>query len=364
MSVVKRGNSQNFYVQFRLGGQTVIRSARTTNRRMAEQYEARLRSEFHAQTFLRQLPRLRLDDAFHRYARSKEGTPNHANICGHIRTLLAALAKVEFLDGLVNADINKYLEMRKAEGIAPQTLKHALAVICGTVGFARRHRFRVPDLDLPTIKVVNSKLRYLSIAEEERLLKALDPNRQGSGLCRSHNHEPELRQQLQDLYDLVVLLLDTGARCSEITGLKWSDIDLDTGTIRLWRPKVGNESILFMPVRSRDILVSRKLQATTENVFANKAGGTRNHVHASWRKAFDRAGLLDCTIHTLRHTHASRLIQNGLSLYDVQTVLGHSDPKTTMRYAHLDKAAVCAKARAVIDQLHATATMQLARNSS
>src|ERR1700739_4506083 len=124
MSVVKRGNSRSFYVQFRFGGRTIVRSARTTNRRIAEQYEVRLRSELHAQTFLGQLPRLRFDNALHRYARSKEGTPNYVNISGHIRTLLAALPRVEFLDSLTTSDIDDYLEIRKAKGVAPQTLKH------------------------------------------------------------------------------------------------------------------------------------------------------------------------------------------------------------------------------------------------
>ena len=45
----------------------------------------------------------------------------------------------------------------------------------------------------------------------------------------------------------------------------------------------------------------------------------------------------DVTIHTLRHTHASRLIQNGMSIYEVKEILGHSDIKTTMRYAYLER---------------------------
>ncbi|WP_132011044.1 tyrosine-type recombinase/integrase [Camelimonas lactis] len=53
-----------------------------------------------------------------------------------------------------------------------------------------------------------------------------------------------------------------------------------------------------------------------------------------------------------RHTHATRLIQNGLSVYEVREVLGHADIKTTMRYAHLEKATVLKKARDVIERLN------------
>jgi site-specific recombinase XerD len=56
-------------------------------------------------------------------------------------------------------------------------------------------------------------------------------------------------------------------------------------------------------------------------------------------------------IHTLRHTHASRLIQNGMSLYEVKEILGHTDIKTTMRYAHLERRDVSARARDVINRL-------------
>ena len=60
------------------------------------------------------------------------------------------------------------------------------------------------------------------------------------------------------------------------------------------------------------------------------------------------------TAHTLRHTQASRLIQNGLNLYEIKEVLGHSDIKTTMRYAHLEQAAVSLKVKEVMNKLNST----------
>lgn len=65
-----------------------------------------------------------------------------------------------------------------------------------------------------------------------------------------------------------------------------------------------------------------------------------------------RAGLKDCRVHTLRHTSASRLIQNGMSVYEAREILGHSDIKTTMRYAHLELRQVTSKARDVINRLN------------
>lgn len=87
-------------------------------------------------------------------------------------------------------------------------------------------------------------------------------------------------------------------------------------------------------------------------VFTNKKGGPRGYMSQAIRKAIKHAGLHDCRIHTLRHTHASRLIQNGLSVYEVREVLGHTDIKTTMRYAHLEASKVTSKARDVINRLN------------
>ena len=57
-------------------------------------------------------------------------------------------------------------------------------------------------------------------------------------------------------------------------------------------------------------------------------------------------------IHTLRHTHASRLVQNGMSVYEVKEILGHTDIKTTLRYAHLEQRQVTSKARDVMNRLN------------
>ena len=136
---------------------------------------------------------------------------------------------------------------------------------------------------------------------------------------------------MQDNYDLIVLLLDTGARYSEIANIQRSQINLAERTISLWRSRVSNENIIFMTDRVHDILTRRSCSTSGLHVFTYKAGAARGYSSFAIRKAFCRVGLTDCTIHTLRHTHASRLIQNGLSVYEVRAVLGHTDIKTTMR---------------------------------
>ena len=210
-----------------------------------------------------------------------------------------------------------------------------------------------------------SRLRYLSASEETRLLAELDPCRPVPGLPPYELRRPSLVRQMWDIHDLVILLLDTGARYSEIARLEWRQIDFDHRTIQLWRPKVQNESVLYMTDRTAQVLQRRFAdRGGSVYVFQNKKGGKRGYAATAIRKAIRRAQLEDCCIHTLRHTHASRLIQNGMSLYEVKEVLGHSDIKTTMRYAHLEKREVLSRARNVIDRLNKELRTPESRNGA
>jgi integrase len=355
MTILRRGNSKYWYVQFQIGGKTFIKSSRSTSRKVAEQLEAQLRTQAHARLFLGHKPTTTLGDALTRFAAQKAGTPNHRNVLGHIRTINRVIPALTALERLSSDQIEEYRQARVDAGIGPQSLKHGLNVLRGALTLARRQGFLVAEVSFSPVRLSPGRLRYLSPDEESRLLGELAPDRQLNGLSRRRPRSPDMSAALQDLHDLVVLLLDTGARCGEIRSLEWRQIDLDGKSIRLWRPKVRNESVIFMTERVIQILSRRQPTGSPRYVFTNKDGGPRNHPRNSWRKAFDRAGLQDCTIHTLRHTHATRLIQNGLSVYEVQTILGHTDPKTTMRYAHLEQTKVTAKARDVIDALNKAA---------
>ena len=212
--------------------------------------------------------------------------------------------------------------------------------------------YQVPEVEFPSIKIPKGKLRYLSFDEEKRLLKAIDPRREVKGLSRYGERPEQTQQEMQNLYDFIVVLLDTGARHTEMATLVWQRVDIKERTITLWRPKVKNESILYMTDRVYDILSRRSRQRVGEFVFTNRSGEARGYVASTFRRAFGRAGLPDCSVHTLRHTHATRLIQNGLSLYEVKEILGHADIRTTMRYAHIEQRTVSVKAREVINRLN------------
>lgn len=191
-------------------------------------------------------------------------------------------------------------------------------------------------LKLPTVQ----KTRYLLDGEEERLLSELSPDRPVVG-------SDTMRSKMVDQHDLVVILLDTGARLSEITTLTWAAVDYTNWKwINLYRSKVHNESKLSLTSRCQEILQRRwSTGGNYEYVFPSYSGkGSRGPSTKGIRAAIQRAGLNSdslvdrygpFTVHSLRHTFASRMAQGNMSLYGVSKLLGHSDTKTTQRYAHL-----------------------------
>ena len=69
-------------------------------------------------------------------------------------------------------------------------------------------------------------------------------------------------------------------------------------------------------------------------------------IFCAWNTARKKVGLQDVCIHSLRHTHASYLINAGRTLFEVQSILGHTQVKTTQRYAHLSQDTLLAAANA------------------
>jgi integrase len=353
VGVSHRENSQFWYIQFQFQGRTYIRSSRTTDKRAAEQMEREWKRDLHAQAFLGKRERITIRQALSKFRDSKVGTPNHRNLTAYSRTLERSFRIDRYLDEVSTEDLERLKRDREEAGRKPSTIRHLFNLIRGAWKQARRLGYQVSSFEFPSVKQGQHRLRYLTPDEEVRLLSEVDPRRDIKNYPPYERRRPEIVRAMWDVHDLVILLLDTGARYSEIAGLEWRQVHFNTQTIELWRLKVENESVLYMTDRVIEVLQRRRLESNGGlYVFQNKKGGKRGYASIAIRKAIRRASLVNCCIHTFRHTHASRLIQNGITVYEVKEVLGHADIKTTMRYAHLEKLHVLSKARDVINRLN------------
>ncbi|WP_427914573.1 tyrosine-type recombinase/integrase [Ramlibacter sp. MMS24-I3-19] len=119
----------------------------------------------------------------------------------------------------------------------------------------------------------------------------------------------------------------------------------------IYRKKCGDDGTLVMTNRLYEMFKRRKAQATDEWVFPTK----RRWNNAQWlQHALVRIGITQdagrITLHTARHTAASRLIKGGLSLLEVQQYFGHKDVQSTMCYSHIETGAVAEKAATLLNR--------------
>ena len=136
------------------------------------------------------------------------------------------------------------------------------------------------------------------------------------------------------------LLMLTGCRCNEILTLKWEDVDLDAGELRLRDSKTGPRAV---PLSAAAVKVLADLPRVPDNprVIAGRVKGTHmKNLNAPWGVVRARADLTDVRLHDLRHSFASRALALGESLPMIGKLLGHRRAQTTARYAHLARESV------------------------
>ena len=135
---------------------------------------------------------------------------------------------------------------------------------------------------------------------------------------------------------LFVLYLLTGARKRELMKIKWKDVDLEEGYIRILKPK--NRQTHELPLSSAAHLMLSNLPRINGNeyVFPGKRQGKPySNIDKVWRRIRVRADLLDVRIHDIRRTVGAWLAQEGNSLFLIGKVLNHQSEDATRIYAHL-----------------------------
>lgn len=149
----------------------------------------------------------------------------------------------------------------------------------------------------------------------------------------------ELLDNSNGLYPVLYTFLKTGLRKSELINLKWKDIDFKRKYITIeskedWRTKTGNTREI--PITDDLVEILNKLPRTSDYVFLNSKGRKYGfHLTERVKRLARSIGIEDMTVHALRHTFISHLVMNGVDLVSIKELAGHSDIKTTMRYAHL-----------------------------
>ncbi len=230
------------------------------------------------------------------------------------------------MGGLLALDAARVVESMRSRGYAVGTVNRVLVLLRHAFALALRWRIegvaQNPLKELKNLKGEGRLERYLTPEQSARLLVAV--RRCPNAL----------------LAPIVAFLIYTGARKREALDARWQDIDWQR---RLWSiPRTKSGKVRHVPLSAGALAVLRERQVVAdpaqEYVFANpRTGLPFVTVFNGWHRARCVAGLPQLRIHDLRHSFASFLVNAGRSLYEVQELLGHSDIRTTSRYAHLSQ---------------------------
>lgn len=180
------------------------------------------------------------------------------------------------------------------------------------------------------IKCLNpcAKIKPFRVDKRERHVPTLEEFQKALNVCETSQ-------------DRLMLLtyFETGARLREILGLKWSDVDLANGSLRLWTGKRrGGREADWVGVSANLVDILREQQLETrfkEFVFISPKTGTKFYNRPKFFAGLaKRAGIERFTAHEIRHLTATLMLHGGESVAAIQKVLRHTNPMTTTLYLH------------------------------
>lgn len=234
------------------------------------------------------------------------------------------------LPELTNQVLDKWVRDRVVAGYKRSTINKYIFLMNRIMNLGRAwghiQHFNPNQQPIKPLSIGDYKQRFLSEEEIERLFEA----------CQKSTHP--------FLYLFIRLLILTGARKGEALKMRWCDVDFDKRVWTVPKSKNGRSRRIILSEAAIEVLFATRDKAKFLDldigpncpVFTNPK--TKTHYDsfcASWHIVREWAGLDDVRIHDLRHTFASLLVNKGVSLYEVQTLLGHSSVNMTQRYAHL-----------------------------
>jgi integrase len=247
---------------------------------------------------------------------------SHAEYEGMLRLrILPKFGRVP-LDQITPADVAAFRVALVGEGLSNGRVNRHLAVLRSALNLAQRWGcFPGPNpAASPGMLPEQGRETYLSTAELSAFLAALGADQDGPAAAA------------------LTLLALTGARKMEILAARWKDLDMARRVLVVPRSKSG---------RRREIVLSDAALAVIQGLSqgvgeaflfpsARRPGKHLEDLRGAWGRAKRAAALPEAAcIHTLRHSFASRLINEGESLYTVGRLLGHTQVSTTARYAHI-----------------------------
>jgi len=254
------------------------------------------------------------------------------------RWLASPLFKGKTLDMISVGDVEAYKQARRKE-VGPRQTDYTLSRLKRMFSLCLKQDLCSKN-PVQGVKFFNTKTRRERVVEPSEEIVLLE------------HMDPMLRP-------VIVFALHTGLRIGEILALSWAQVNFKVGafgqvSVRGETAKDREDRHVPLTATAKAVLDNLPRAINKDSVVFVGFGGRANF-YKLWYQGIEAAKLNKgvprherITVHTLRHTYASRLVERGVDLATVQKVMGHSSIGTTMRYAHLAQAHV-EKAVLVLD---------------
>lgn len=226
------------------------------------------------------------------------------------------------LSELTRYQVQQFQNELSRSGLSPASQDHHIKLIRHALNLAVEWEFLERNV-LKGVKLLNVENQLHDVASPEQLERLVE-------ILRTDHNRP--------VCHILMFLLSTGARLSEALTATWSQVDLEKGLWTIPASTAKSKKSRTVPLNESALWVlseaakMEKFDAIFANPETEKPFTTITRVWYRLRKA---AGIEKMRIHSCRHQFADLVISSGRSLYDVQVLLGHSDPRVSQRYARL-----------------------------
>lgn len=247
--------------------------------------------------------------------------------------------------------IEKWRTERMKAGISASTTNRNITALRGL--FSRALDWEIIQKHpLTSVKVLpepSGKARWLTDDEENRLRAALDAREERDRTGRDNANQwrtkraydllPDLREAafVDHLKPAVLVSINTGLRQGELLNLTWDAIDLENAIITIRGENAKDGEDRHIPMNGEALATFKQWREQTPGplVFPGPTDAPISEIKTAWGKLLKDAKIDNFRWHDMRHHFASRLVMAGVDLNTVRELLGHSDIKMTLRYAHL-----------------------------
>jgi len=326
MATIYRKPRRNgiWWISYYLDGKRKSESLKTRNRNEAKAVKAEIESRLNRNEYIVQDQHINLEqftDNYLLYLKSTLGASTYKRYEISVRNFLDFVKSKNliYLLSVTHEDIDSFVSMR-AINRSPKTVNEDLRLVKNLFDRAIAYKYlrHNPAQNVKRLKYIPKPPKYFTADELKKIYNA-----------SSQRHNLIWR-----------FLFKTGLRRGELFNLEWSDIDFDVKLIKIqpkdfWKPKNSQPRNLPMTNEVNDILRERKqLNESDRWVFSTPGGAQYTALRRTFIETLAKINV-NGTLHTFRHTFASHLVMQGVSLAVVQKLLGHSTITMTMKYAHL-----------------------------